>query len=99
MFTLKQRQDSLQNDLLVPSVKTVTKVNKDSAKYLRTWEQLPSHFGPQDSLEKFCDLTEKWKPDYKCKLCNNYIRHVGYIQILLNSSHSISLFFFIVALS
>ena len=33
MFTLKRRQDPLQNDLLVPSVKTVTK-GKDSAKYL-----------------------------------------------------------------
>ena len=34
MFTSKRRQDPLQNDLLLPSVKTVTK-GKDSAKYLR----------------------------------------------------------------
>ena len=33
MFTSKRRQDPLQNDLLVSSVKTVTK-GKDSAKYL-----------------------------------------------------------------
>ena len=33
LFTSKRRQDPLQNDLLVPSVKTVTK-GKDSAKYL-----------------------------------------------------------------
>ena len=33
MFTAKWRQDPLQNDLLVPSAKTVTK-GKDSAKYL-----------------------------------------------------------------
>ena len=37
-FTLKQRQDPLQNDMYVPSVKTVTK-GIDSAKYLGavTW--------------------------------------------------------------
>ena len=33
MFTSKRRQDPLQNDLLVSSVKTVTK-GKDSANYL-----------------------------------------------------------------
>ena len=33
LFTLKRRQDPLQNDLLVPSVKAVTK-GKDSAKCL-----------------------------------------------------------------
>ena len=33
LFTLKRRQDQLQNDLLVLSAKTVTK-GKDSAKYL-----------------------------------------------------------------
>ena len=49
MFTLKRRQDPLQNDLLVPSVKTATN-SKDSAKYLGavTW-----------SCEKFCDLIKK----------------------------------------
>ena len=43
-FTSKRRQDPLQNDLLVPSVKTVTK-GKDSAKYLGTvtWNSGPSH--------------------------------------------------------
>ena len=52
MFTLKRRQDPLQNDLLVPSVKTVTK-GKDSAKYLGavTWNSVPSHIRQQDSLE------------------------------------------------
>ena len=33
MFASKRRQDPLKNDLLVASVKTVTK-NKDSPKYL-----------------------------------------------------------------
>ena len=83
MFTLKRRQDPLQNDLLVPSIKTVTK-GKDSAKYLGavTWNSVPSHIRQQDSLEKFCDLIKKWKPDCKCKLCKDYIGHVGYIQIV-----------------
>ena len=83
MFTLELRQDTLQNDLLVPSVKTVTK-GKDSAKYLGavTWNSVPSHIRQQDSLEKFCDLIKKWKPDCKCKLCKDYIEHVGYIQIV-----------------
>ena len=83
MFTSKRRQDPLQNDLLVPSVKTVTKV-KDSAKYLGavTWNSLPSRIRQQDSLEKFCDLMTKWKPDCKCKLYTDYTVHVGYIQIV-----------------
>ena len=57
LFTLKRRQDPLQNYLLVPSVKTVTK-GKDSAKYLEavTWNSIPSHIRQQDSLEKSCDL-------------------------------------------
>ena len=72
IFTSKRRQDPQQNDLLVPSVKTVTK-GKDSAKYLGavTWNSIPSHIRQQDSLEKFCDLIKKWKPDCKCKLCKD----------------------------
>ena len=44
MFTLKRRQDPLQNDLLVPSVKSVTK-GKDSAKYIGavTWNGTQFH--------------------------------------------------------
>ena len=57
---------------------------KDSAKYLGTvtWNSIPSHIRQQDSLEKFCDLIKKWKPDCKCKLCKDYIGHIGYIQIV-----------------
>ena len=83
IFTSKWRQDPLQNDLLVHSVKPVTK-GKDSAKYLgaMTWNSVSSHIRQQDSLKKFCDLIKKWKPDSKCKLCKDYIGHVGYIQIV-----------------
>ena len=44
MFTPKQRQDPLQNELLVPSVKTVTK-GKHFAKYpgAVTWNSVSSH--------------------------------------------------------
>ena len=64
LFMSKRRQDPLQNDLLVPSVKTVTK-GKDSAKYLGvvTWNSIPSHIRQQDSSDKFRDLIQKWKPD------------------------------------
>ena len=60
LFTLKRRQDQLQNDLLVPSAKTATKA-KGSAKYLAavTWNSITSHIRQQDSLEKFCDLIKK----------------------------------------
>ena len=83
IFTSKWRQDPLQNDLLVHSVKPVTK-GKDSAKYLgaMTWNSVSSHIRQQDSLKKFCDLIKKWKPDSKCKLCKDYIGHVGYIEIV-----------------
>ena len=83
IFTSKRRQDPLQNYLLVHSVKPVTK-GKDSAKYLgaMTWNSVPSHIRQQDSLKKFCDLIKKWKPDSKCKLCKDYIGHVGYIEIV-----------------
>ena len=76
LFTSKRN-----NDLLVPSVKTVTK-GKDSAKYLGavTWNSIPSLIRQQDSLEKFCNLIKKWKQDCKCKSCKDYIGHVGYIQ-------------------
>ena len=83
LFMSKERQDPLQNDLLVPSVKTVTR-GKDSAKYLGTvtWNSIPSHIRQQDSLEKFPDLIKKWKPDCNCKLCKDYIGHIDYIQIV-----------------
>ena len=83
MFTSKRKQDPLQNDLLAPSVKTVTK-GKHSARNLGavTWNSIPSHIRQQDSLKKFCDLIKKWKLDCKCKLCKVYIRHEGYIQIV-----------------
>ena len=60
IFTSKWRQDPLQNDLLVHSVKPVTK-GKDSAKYLgaMTWNSVSSHIRQQDSLKKFCDLIKK----------------------------------------
>ena len=34
------------------------------------------------SLEKFHDLIKKWKPGRKCKLCKDYMGHIGYIQIV-----------------
>ena len=79
LFTSKWRQDPLQNDLLVPSVKTVTK-GKDSTKYLgdETWNSIPSHIRQQNSLEKSCHLIKKWKPDCKFKLCKDYI---GYYRL------------------
>ena len=83
LFTSKQGQTPQQNDLLVPSVKTMTK-GKDSAKYpgAVTWKSIPSHIRQQDSLEKFHDLIKKWKPGRKCKLCKDYMGHIGYIQIV-----------------
>ena len=83
MSTSKRRPDPLQNDLIMPSVKTVTK-GKDSAKYLGavTWNLIPSHIRQQDSLEKFCDIIRKWRTDCKCKLCKDYVGHVSYIQIV-----------------
>ena len=52
LFMSKRRQDPLQNDLFVPSVKTMTK-GKDSAKYTGavTWNSIPSYIMQQDSLE------------------------------------------------
>ena len=41
-----------------------------------------SHIREQDTVEKFCDLTKKWKANGKCKLCKDYIGHLGYIQIV-----------------
>ena len=60
LFASKRRQELLQNDLLVPSVKTLTK-GKDSAKYLGavTWNSSPSYIRQQASLEKFRDLIKK----------------------------------------
>ena len=60
LSTSKRRQDPLQNDLLVPSVTTVTK-GKDSTKHLGavTWNSIPSHIRQQDSSENFRDLIKK----------------------------------------
>ena len=73
MFTSKRRQDPLQNDLLVLSVKAITK-SKDSAKYLGavTWNSIPSNIRQQDSLEKFCDLIKN----------GNLTLYVNYAKII-----------------
>ena len=57
---------------------------KDSVKYLGavTQNTVSSHIRQQDSLEKFCDLIKNWKPGCKCKLCKDYIGHVGYIHVV-----------------
>ena len=70
MFTSKRIQDPLQYDLFVPSTKTVSK-GKHSAKY----HQAARFF--RDVLR----FNKKWKLDCKCKLCKDYIQHVGCIQI------------------
>ena len=74
MFTLKWRQDPLQNDLFVPYVKIVTK-GKDSAKYLGalTRNSVQSHIRQQDSLEKLRDLIKKNE---------NLIVNVNYAKII-----------------
>ena len=73
IFTSKRRQDPQQNDLLVPSVKTVSK-GKDSAKYLgaMTWNSIPSYIRQQGSLEKFRDLIKN----------GNLIVNVNYAKII-----------------
>ena len=73
LFTSKQRQDPLQNDLLVPCVKTVTE-GKDSAKCLGavTWNSILSYIRQQDSLEKFSDLIKN----------GNLIVNVNYAKII-----------------
>ena len=73
LFTLKRRQDPLQNDLLVSSVKTVTK-GKDSAKYLGAviWNSIPSDIRQQGLLEKFRDLVKN----------GNLIVNVNYAKII-----------------
>ena len=73
IFTSKRRQDPLQNDLLVHSVKPMTK-GKDSAKCLAamTWNSVPSHIRQQDSLEKFCDLIKN----------GNLTLYVNYAKII-----------------
>ena len=72
-FTSKQRQDPLQNDLLVPCIKTVTE-GKDSAKCLGavTWNSILSYIRQQDSLEKFSDLIKN----------GNLIVNVNYAKII-----------------
>ena len=79
LFTSKRREDPL----FVPSVKTVTK-GRNSEKYLGTvtWNSIPSHIRQQDSFEKFCDLIKRWEPHSERAICNNYIGHIGYIQIV-----------------
>ena len=35
-------------------------------------------------LEAFKSKTRKWKPDCPCRLCKNYLEHVGFLEICIN---------------
>ena len=71
-----------QNDLNVPTIKTVWK-GENSIRYFGAllWNSIPSNIENSDSLSMFKSKMKNWQPFYcPCRLCRLYIDGVGFVE-------------------
>ena len=72
-----------QNDLKVPTIKTVWK-GENSIRFLGAvlWNLLPNEIKSAESLSIFKAKIKNWQPlECPCRLCKNYINGVGFVTI------------------
>ena len=72
-----------QNDLLIPSIRTVWK-GENSIRYFGAtlWNSIPDNIKSLPTLTAFKSKIKKWKPQHcPCRLCRCYINGVGFINV------------------
>ena len=57
------------------------KYGTDTISYLapKIWSSVPNVIKSGNSLDVFKSKTRKWEPNCPCRLCKNYLQHVGFI--------------------
>ena len=45
----------------------------------KIWSLLPNVIKSSKSLDVFKSKIRQWEPDCPCRLCKNYLQHVGFI--------------------
>jgi len=83
LFTINNNNLRSNGMLQIPSVNTVLKGN-NSLKYFGAivWNSIPSEIKNLDSLSSFKLKIKQWKHDCKCRLCNDYIKNVGFVNLV-----------------
>ena len=69
-----------RNDLYSRNPKIV-KYGTETISYLapKMWSQVPNAIKSSKSLDVFKSKIRQWEPDCPCRLCKNYLQHVGFI--------------------
>ena len=72
-----------RNDFSKVKVNTVS-YGLNSLKYFATkvWDMVPTPLKCLDSVEAFKNEIKKWTPTCDCKLCQTYIEHIGYCNVV-----------------
>ena len=69
-----------RNELYSRNPKTV-KYGTETISYLapKIWSLVPNAIKSSKSLDVFKSKIRQWEPDCPCRLCKNYLQHVGFI--------------------
>ena len=69
-----------RSELYSGNPKTV-KYETETISYLapKIWSLVPNAIKSSKSLDVFKFKIRQWEPDYPCRLCKNYLQHVGFI--------------------
>ena len=67
-------------NFIVEIQKTV-KYGTETISYLahKIWSLVPNVIKSSKSLDVFKSKIRQWEPDCPCRLCKNYLQHVGFI--------------------
>ena len=70
-----------RNELYSRNPKTV-KYGTETISYSapKIWSIVPNAIKRSKSLDVFKSKIRQWEPDCPCRLCNNYLQHVGFIE-------------------
>ena len=50
----------------------------------KIWSLVPNAIKISKSFDVFKSKIRQWEPDCSCRLCKNYLQHVGFIQFSVN---------------
>ena len=84
LFQMKENPRAGQQTFLIPNVSTVY-MGKLSLSYFGpvVWEKmLPDQYKNIETLPKFEQEIKKWVPDCKCRLCEDWVKGVGRVNVL-----------------
>ena len=78
MFKSRSQTDFLRNTV------NTTKFGLNSLRHFasKVWNMIPIEIKNSSTVEMFKSKISKWEPiDYDCKLCQNYLHRIGYVNL------------------